>query len=130
VCSSDLALKRGEIAGMLPDQVTREESGSVFAPFFGVPADTMLLVARLARRTGARVVFTFAERLADGTGYHLRCLPVDPAVADPDPLVAAGALNREVERCIRLALTQYQWTYRRFRRRPDQGPSPYRGPSI
>lgn len=124
------ALKRGEMVGILPDQVTRADSGAVFAPFFGVPAVTMLLASGLARRSGARIVFLFAERLPWARGYHLHCLPGDPAIADADPLVAASALNQGVERCIRLAPAQYQWTYRRFRRRPDQAPSPYQGPSV
>lgn len=124
------ALKKGEFVGILPDQVAREESGSVFAPFFGVPAVTMLLVAGLARRTKARVVFLFAERLPDGQGYHMHCLPAPAGIADRDDGIAAAALNRGVEDCIRICPEQYQWAYRRFRRRPDNGPSPYTGPSI
>jgi KDO2-lipid IV(A) lauroyltransferase len=123
-------LKRGGLAGILPDQVAREESGSVFAPFFGVPAVTMLLVAGLARRTGARVVFLFAERLPDGEGFHMHCLSAPEGIADPDDQVAAAALNRGVEACIHICPEQYQWPYRRFRRRPDDGPSPYTGPSV
>jgi KDO2-lipid IV(A) lauroyltransferase len=124
------ALKRGEMVGILPDQVARTDSGFVFAPFFGVPAVTMLLVPGLARRTGARVVFVVAERLPGGQGFHIRCLAAPPGVDDADDAKAAAALNRGVEACIRLRPEQYQWTYRRFRRRPDGGPSPYSGPSI
>ena len=45
------ALRRGECVGILPDQ----DAGSdgAMAPFFGVPAATMTLYARLARRSGA-----------------------------------------------------------------------------
>ncbi len=124
------ALKKGGLVGILPDQVAREESGSVFAPFFGVPAVTMLLVAGLALRTEARVVFLFAERLPHGQGYHMHCLPAPKGIADPDDGVAAAALNQGVENCIRICPNQYQWAYRRFRRRPDNGPSPYTGPSV
>lgn len=123
------ALKQGEITGILPDQAAREESGSAYAPFFGVPASTMLLVQGLARRTGARVVCLFAERLPDGQGFRMRWVPAPDGVADPDPVTAATALNAAVEACIRICPEQYQWTYRRFRRRPDGGPSPYTGPS-
>ncbi len=124
------ALKKGEFVGILPDQVAREESGSAFAPFFGVPAVTMLLVAGLARRTKARVVFLFAERLPGGQGYHMRCLLAPEGIADRAGEVAAAALNQGVEECIRICPDQYQWAYRRFRRRPDNGPSPYTGPSA
>jgi KDO2-lipid IV(A) lauroyltransferase len=124
------ALKKGDLAGILPDQVAREESGSVFAPFFGVPAVTMLLVAGLARRTRARVVFLIAERLPGGEGYHMHCLPAPEGIDSRDDGVAAAALNRGVEACIQICPDQYQWAYRRFRRRPDGGPSPYTGSSV
>jgi len=124
------AVKKGGQVGILPDQVTREETGSVFAPFFGVPAVTMLLVAGLARRSAARVVFLFAERLPGGEGFHLHCLPAPPGIDAANDQVAAAALNQGVEQCIRLCPEQYQWTYRRFRRRPDNAPSPYNGPSV
>jgi KDO2-lipid IV(A) lauroyltransferase len=124
------ALKKGEYVGILPDQVAREESGSVFAPFFGVPAVTILLVAGLARRTGSRVVFMFAERLPEAGGFHIRCLPAPPGIDSSDEQTAARALNQGVEQCIACCPEQYQWTYRRFRRRPDNAPSPYTGPSI
>ena len=67
-------LERGEYAGILPDQEPKAETGAVFAPFFGVPAYTMLLVNRLARRTGARVIFLFAERLGPREGFRVHCI--------------------------------------------------------
>jgi Kdo2-lipid IVA lauroyltransferase/acyltransferase len=124
------AVKRGEQVGILPDQVTREETGAVFAPFFGIPAVTMLLVAGLARRSHAQVVFVFAERLPDGQGFHLHCLPAPPGIDSEDDLIAATALNQGVEQCIQRCPDQYQWTYRRFRRRPNAAPNPYTGPSV
>ncbi len=90
----------------------------------------MLLVAGLVRRTGARVVCVVAERLDDGSGFHLHCLPAPAGIGDQDDLTAAAALNQAVEQCIDRAPEQYHWTYRRFRRRPDGAPSPYTGPSI
>ncbi len=124
------AAKRGETVGILPDQVTREETGSVFSPFFGRPAVTMLLAAGLARRSGAKVAFIVAERLPHGQGYHVHLLPAPEGIDSKDDAVAAAALNKGVEQCIALCPEQYQWTYRRFRRLPDGKPSPYRGPSI
>jgi Kdo2-lipid IVA lauroyltransferase/acyltransferase len=124
------AAKRGEMVGILPDQVARHESGSVFAPFFGVPASTMLLAAGLARRTGARPVFVAAERLPRGRGFRIHCLPAPLGIDSDDDLQAATALNHGVKRLIELCPEQYHWTYRRFRHRPDGAPSPYVGPSI
>lgn len=124
------ALRNGELVGILPDQVTREETGGVFAPFFDVPASTMLLVAGLVRRTKVRAVIMFAERLPGGQGFHLHCLPVSSDLGSKDDFVAATAVNKAVEDCIAICPEQYHWTYRRFRRRPGGLPSPYTGPSI
>ena len=50
----------------------------MFAPFFGVPALTMVLLSRLARSTGATVLFAFAERLPRGGGFCLHFLEAPP----------------------------------------------------
>ncbi len=122
------SLRQGHYLGILPDQEPKQERGSVFAPFFGVPALTMLLVNRLARRTGARVVFLFAERLPWGRGYALHCLPAPEGIDAEDDLQAATALNRGIEQCVQRCPEQYIWAYKRFRTRPDGGRHPYRGP--
>lgn len=106
-------LAAGGVVGILPDQRPRGGEG-VMAPFFGVPASTMVLLPRLAQRTGAAVLFGFMERLPQGAGYRLHFLPAPDALADADITLACSALNRGVEDCVRLAFTQYQWTYKRF----------------
>ena len=118
------ALASGETVGMLPDQEPRLGSG-VFAPFFGIPALTMVLLGRFARKSGAGVVFAFMQRLPRGRGYRLHYLRAGEAIHDPDPAVAAGEVNRMVERCIELEPAQYMWGYRRFRRRPPGEPPIY-----
>ena len=120
------ALGRGEAIAVLPDQQPKEEgSAAVFAPFFGVPALTMTLLPRLARKTGAAVLYVFVERLPQGRGFRMHWLDAPEGIDDADPVVAATALNRGVEACVARCPTQYQWTYRRFKRRPDGAPSPY-----
>jgi KDO2-lipid IV(A) lauroyltransferase len=91
-----------------------------------MPALTMLLANRLARKTGAKVVFAYAERLSGGRGYHIHYLPADEQIKDDDPLVAATALNHGVESIIRLLPSQYQWSYKRFQIQPEGIVSPYR----
>jgi len=112
------ALERGDNAGILPDQEPREEKGAVFAPLFGIPAYTMLLVNRLARRSGAPVIFMIAERLPRAAGFRIHCLRAPEGVDSEDDVIAAAALNRGIEQCIALCPEQYLWSYRRFRRRP------------
>ncbi|MCG8416289.1 MAG: lysophospholipid acyltransferase family protein [Pseudomonadales bacterium] len=112
------ALKRGELVGILPDQVPNDESG-IFAPFFGKPAFTMTLVSKLAQRTGAKVFCGYAERLAPGQGFKAVFLPADEAVYSEDLLQSVVGLNRTIEHAVNRSLTQYQWEYKRFRRQPD-----------
>jgi len=106
-------LAAGGMVGILPDQQPRAGEG-IDAPFFGVPAPTMVLLPRLAERTGASVVFAFAQRLPHGAGYRLHFLPAPDGITDADTRIACAALNRGVEDCVRLAFTQYQWTYKRW----------------
>lgn len=121
------ALRKGEMVAILPDQQPKksESKAGVFAPFFGVPALTMVLVNRLARKTGAAVVYGFAERLPRSEGFRMHWIPAPETLADPDPVVAATALNQGIEQCVRRCPEQYQWSYRRFEARPDGGRSPY-----
>jgi Kdo2-lipid IVA lauroyltransferase/acyltransferase len=112
------ALKKGEGAGVLPDQEPALESG-LFAPFFGFQALTMTLVSKLVSRTGAQVICGFAMRLPEGRGFKVIIKDADPLIYSEDPLQSVTGLNRSVEACVRHALPQYQWEYKRFKRRPD-----------
>jgi KDO2-lipid IV(A) lauroyltransferase len=122
------ALRRGESVGILPDQEPKANRGSLFAPFFGVPAFTMLLINRLARKTGARVIFLFAERLPRARGFHIHCLPAPPGIDSEDDIRGATALNQGIEAAVNTCPEQYLWTYKRFRKRPEGMPNLYQGP--
>lgn len=110
-------LKQGMTLGILPDQRAKGGEGE-FAPFFGLPCKSMTLLSRLAEKTGASVVFGFAERLPAGRGYDLHFLPADGAIASADRVAAVAALHQGIEACVRLAPTQYQWTYKRYSAQP------------
>jgi KDO2-lipid IV(A) lauroyltransferase len=112
------ALARGEMVAILPDQVPAARGASVFAPFFGIPAATMVLLSRLAMKTGAPVVFGYAERLPRGRGYHLHFLPAPDALNRGSLESSAEAVNAMVEKCVRALPEQYQWVYKRYRVRP------------
>jgi KDO2-lipid IV(A) lauroyltransferase len=115
-------LAAGGTVGILPDQKPRAGEGE-FAPFFGRDALTMVLLPRLAKRTGATVLFAFAERLPRGAGYRIHLLPASQGLTDADLAVACGALNQGVQACVELAFAQYQWQYKRYS--ADDRPSPY-----
>lgn len=104
------ALKNGEAVGMLPDQAPKQGEGS-WAPFFGRPAYTMTLAARLAQGA-ATVIVAYAERLPYGAGYHLKLFAPTGAIASP------ADINREIERLVRLCPQQYLWGYHRYKGTP------------
>ncbi|WP_456414909.1 lysophospholipid acyltransferase family protein [Thiolapillus sp.] len=121
------ALDKGELIVILPDQQpkTAKGGGGVFAPFFGVPALTMTLVNRFARKTGAPVYFIAFVRTGAKPEYKVVGLEADQAIASEDAEEAARALNAGVEQLVRQFPQQYQWTYRRFQAQPD-GVNPYK----
>ena len=84
----------------------------------------MTLLSRLARKSGAPVLLTWADRLPNGD-FELHFREASPEVADADDEIATAALNRDVEAVIRSRPAQYLWTYRRFTIQPDGKPSPY-----
>ncbi|WP_368641013.1 lysophospholipid acyltransferase family protein [Castellaniella ginsengisoli] len=116
------ALKRGEAVGMLPDQVPREGDG-VWLPFFGRPALTMTLAARLALQTGVAVILTAGERLPGGRGWRIHYLRLpEPLPAAPEAL--AAAINQAMETLIRRFPEQYLWSYNRYKEPDDAPPLP------
>ena len=109
------ALKAGEVVGITPDQQPKFGGGE-FAPFFGRSALTLSLIPRLAERSGAPVLFAYAEPVPGGFDIHFEQAPA--AIASSDLHEATAAMNRRVEEIARRNLAQYQWTYKRFSRRP------------
>ncbi len=118
------ALRRGEVAGILPDQDPSAGNG-IFVPFFGIAANTMTLLPKLAARSGAPVLVAWAERLSWGRGYRIHFIPCDAALNDSDQALATAAMNRAVEQAVRSCPAQYQWSYKRFRTRPQGEPRFY-----
>lgn len=116
------ALKRGEAVGMLPDQVPREGDG-LWLPFFGRPALTMILAARLALQTGVAVILTAGERLPHGRGWRMHYLRL-PEPLPPTTEAVAAAINHAMETLIRRFPEQYLWSYNRYKRPDDAPPHP------
>jgi KDO2-lipid IV(A) lauroyltransferase len=109
------ALRRGEVVGLLPDQVPDAGEGE-WAPFFGRPAYTMTLPGRLAQSSGAGVCLLVAERLSQGRGWRVH---VDAFADSATP----SALNAAMERLVRRFPEQYLWGYNRYKQ-PAGVPGP------
>ncbi len=113
------ALRRKEAIGILPDQVPGSGEG-IWAPFFGKPAYTMTLAARLAE-AGATVLLIYAERLPYGAGYHVHTHPpAEPLSGTLEERVAQ--INRIVETLIEEYPSQYLWGYNRYKGLADTPP--------
>jgi KDO2-lipid IV(A) lauroyltransferase len=105
------ALKRGEPLGFLPDQVPGEGEGE-WAEFFGRPAYTMTLAAKIAARPNVACFFAYARRLPRGGGYDIVLRPLPAALPGERP---ARRLNRALEALVRECPGQYLWGYNRYK---------------
>jgi Kdo2-lipid IVA lauroyltransferase/acyltransferase len=123
------ALKANRAVAMLTDQVPPEGLG-VWSPFFGKPAYTMTLAARLALQSGAALVPVVCKRLASGSGYVITiwpplAVPGDMSEAVPDGVAQAtpgpnvesvvAQINQSVEAMVRQNPGQYLWAYGRYK---------------
>ena len=108
------ALKRGEVVGLLPDQVPPDGLG-VWVPFFGKPAYTMTLAARLVQQTGSALLLVWGERLPRGAGYRVRVSELGDELP-AESVAAAAVINRAMERLILQCPQQYLWGYQRYKR--------------
>lgn len=115
------ALKRGEAVGLLPDQAPKVGEGR-WLDFFGKPAYTMTLAARLTE-SGAAVIMVWAERLPAGAGYHFHLqAPTQPIVGTTE--ARAQQISHEIEILIRQCPQQYLWGYNRYKQRRGVEPPP------
>lgn len=106
------ALTRGEAIGILPDQVPSGGEG-VWVPFFGRPAYTTPLPARLANRNNTPVVMFTAKRKSIGNGWLMQATRLAPLSEDPN--IAAAELNVAIENAVLVAPEQFIWSYNRYK---------------
>jgi KDO2-lipid IV(A) lauroyltransferase len=109
------ALKSGGMIGVTPDQQPKLGGGE-FAPFFGRNALTLSLIPKLAEKTGARVLMAYAER--SPRGFVVRFEAAPEAIADAHLGTALTAMNAAVQAIAERDFAQYQWTYKRYSKRP------------
>ena len=110
------ALRNGEVTGILPDQVPKTGAGSAYAPFFGIQAQTSTIVPRLLSEGYAVAFGGFCLRTKKG--YKVIFREVEPEIYSSDPATSLAAMNKSIENYIKECPEQYQWEYKRFRRRP------------
>lgn len=116
------ALRAGQCVGMLPDQVPPDGMGT-WAPFFGRPAYTMTLAARLVQQTGAAPLLSVCERLPRSAGWRIHVLPMPAPLPprgegesdDAHQAACAAVMNGAMEHAIAVAPGQYLWGYDRYK---------------
>ena len=106
------ALTRGEAIGILPDQVPSGGEG-VWVPFFGRPAYTTPLPARLANRNNTPVVMFTAKRKGLGQGWLMQATRLSSLSEDTN--TAATELNTAIENAVLVAPEQFIWSYNRYK---------------
>jgi len=111
-------VRSGGIAGIAADPEPSRTSG-VFVPFFGVPTLTSKFVPSLVHGHKAVAVFMHALRLDDGSGYRVIIEAAPEALYGDDVELAVAALNQGIEKQVRQAPSQYMWSMKRFKKRPD-----------
>ncbi len=110
-------LKRGGGVGILIDQRVREEQG-IEVPFFGHPAWTHPILARVVRKTGAPVVPTFAICERPGR-YSLRyeapVLVEELPAAEREDVPLTARFMAILEAAIRERPEQWLWYHDRWK---------------
>jgi KDO2-lipid IV(A) lauroyltransferase len=118
------ALKAGRVVWYAPDQ-DQARKNSVFAPFFGIPANTLTATTKLVKLTGAVVLPFHIRRLPDSKGYALTIEPPLENFPGASEVEDATRFNAIIESQIRAHPEQYLWMHRRFKTRPEDGEKLY-----
>lgn len=109
----------------LPDQDAGLRN-AVFAPFFGVPAATFVVLPRLAKMTDAVVVPCITRQLSWGRGYEIEFRPPLKDFPSGNPVTDTTRMNQEIQIAVRESPEQYFWLHKRFKTRPKGEPDFYK----
>jgi KDO2-lipid IV(A) lauroyltransferase len=111
------ALHKNGIIAMAADPEPKPARGS-FAPFFNVPALTGHYIIELLRETQADILGIHIAR-DDNNQFHVYIDEFPAKIRSEDMVEALTALNQVIEMRVRNDSAQYQWGYKRFKRRPN-----------
>jgi KDO2-lipid IV(A) lauroyltransferase len=121
-------MREGGTVGILMDTNMTPPQG-VFVDFFGLPACTGSGLARVAMRTGARVLPGFLLWEEATGGYVLRFGEPLPLIRsedfEADVVANTARFTKEIERYIRQYPDQWLWVHRRWKTRPEGEPAIY-----
>ena len=121
-------LRSGQTLGLLTDLNTLDDE-AIFIDFFGVPAATTFVVAKLAVRTNTPLVPVFAP-WSEQKGKYLLVVepPIPPECSgdeEADVRQLTMKLTQRIENRIRQYPGQWLWIHKRWKTRPPGEPKIY-----
>lgn len=118
------AMRSGRPFLMLPDMdFGRKES--VFVPFFDIPAATLTAPARLAAATEGQIIPVITRFQPHYRGWEVRFFPPWENYPGDDIEQATRFMNSFIEERILEAPSEYFWSHKRFKTRPEGMPRVY-----
>lgn len=116
------ALAENKAVGVLVDQ-NAATADAVFVDFFGIPASTTTVFAKIAARAQTTVLPGFALWIPSRRKYLLKFYPPVDLSGDADE--DTRRIQAAVERAIREYPDQWLWIHRRWKTRPPGEPPLY-----
>lgn len=111
-------VRRGGAVG-IPADPEPSLSAGVFVPFLGTLALTSKFVPGMLAGGKAHGVFLHALRLADGSGFKVILEAAPEGMYSDNVEEGVAAMSAVVERYVRTYPTQYMWSMKRFKKRPE-----------
>ena len=121
-------LHSGQVLGLLLDLNTLDEE-AIFVDFFGVPASTNFMIAKLALRNQIPIIPVFAPWISETRRFILEIGPAVPfektGNEDLDVRTLTETLSGIIESTIRRYPDQWLWIHKRWKTRPPGEPDIY-----
>ena len=111
-------VRKGGAVG-IPADPEPSLSAGIFVPFCGTVALTSKFVPGMLAGGKAVGVFLHALRLEDGSGYKVILEAAPEGMYSEDTYTAVAAMSGVVEKYVRAYPSQYMWSMKRFKKRPE-----------
>ncbi|MBD2836931.1 lysophospholipid acyltransferase [Pseudomonas sp. JM0905a] len=111
-------VRKGGAVG-IPADPEPSLSAGIFVPFLGTRALTSKFVPGMLAGHKARGVFLHALRLPDGSGFKVILEAAPEGMYSENVEEAVAAMSQVVEKYVRAYPTQYMWSMKRFKKRPE-----------
>lgn len=111
-------VRKGGMAGIPADPEPSRSSG-VFVPFFATHVLTSKFVPSMVTEKKAVAFVGHAIRLEDGSGYKVIFEEVPESIYSEDITVGTMAMGNIIEGSVKRWPTQYLWSMKRFKQRPE-----------